>query len=369
MPEIVRPPKKGAVAPRLWAAAALLGGIGLWLGLSRMPDGSEWSPSGEEAPRETEQSLHSLEPTENPQGAPGAPLASVPEGAYARRDRSTQAQSLYESEDERAAPERGSVGAEAVSGGAVPGASAPGGPIAALAATPRAAGRGNDPAGGWGDKPVIRTGRPRPELERSEGLGFGGGTSAAQWTVVRKPFGTGGDPGLKLSAAAPPRVRAVEAQAGSGGRSMAALHQARKLTAQALVQGDEAATGTVRRAFDAGGGRTNLKQMALQGIAAAGLAGGGDVPINLKASDPGASTVKSFEPPAIGSAGKVEDDSNDEYMRQQILMMIMGVSVAGIFGPALSGLGLAITSSMGLNPPSQGALDRQSGRPSPTVGG
>lgn len=376
MPEIIRPPKKGAAGPRVWTAAALLAGIGMWLALSRMPKGSEWAPSGEEAAyRDTEQSLHSLDAAENPQGAPGRSLASASGGAYALRDRSTQAASLYQPAggpaEENPSDLADSAGSGA--GGRGTGSSAPGGPIAASAAAPGTAGKGTAPAAaGWGGKPVIRL-KSRAELARLEGLGSGGGSSAAQWNLVEKPFGTGGDPGLRLSrvsAGAPARARDAEAAgSGPGGSSMSSLSRARKLSAQALVQGDEAAVGTVRRAFDAGGGRATLKQMALQGAAAAGLAGGGEVPINLKAGDPGASTVKSFEPPAVGEAGKVEDDGNDEYMQQQILMMIMGVSIAGIFGPAISGMGLAISRNMGLDPPSEGSLDVEDGRPPASVGG
>ncbi|MFA5140338.1 MAG: hypothetical protein WC728_13990 [Elusimicrobiota bacterium] len=211
---------------------------------------------------------------------------------------------------------------------------------------------------GW-DGQEARTGFSRPQAKfepAGSSRGGGEGSSSAQ-LVQQKPFGTGGDPGLDLrtgglqAAAQEARSRLRENVANS--QTVQGLRGAQKTSLAALKGNDELASGIGGRSFDAGGGaKSSMDALeAAAGGGGTGLGEGQGTPMNLKGNDPNVNQ-KLLEPPPIDAAGEVKDDSNKEYLQQQMLMMVMGVAISGILGPTFSGIGMALASGMGLNQPS-----------------
>jgi hypothetical protein len=287
---------------------------------------------------QTEQSLYSLDPAENPQGAPGRVLA-VPvegaDGAYGRAaSRAGQDSSLYQA-----------------SGGAS------GEPISAEAlASPSAQAKPAKDDGWGGQEPRTGFSRPQAKFDPAGSLHDGGGVSSSAQLVHQKPFGTGGDPGLDLrtgpglhAAAQDARRKLQESVAES--RTVQGLKQAEKASLAAIKGNDELASGMGGSPFDAGGGARSSMEALEAAAAGTGLGEGQGTPMNLKSSDPNVNQ-KVLEPPPIKDAGEVKDDSNKEYLQQQMLMMIMGVAISGILGPTFSGIGMALVGGMGLNQPS-----------------
>ena len=338
-----------------WVILVVCALVGAWI---YMPTTSGTGSDSVEISRTpAEQSLNSLDSVDNPQGAPGQARTSEGGGAGASRPLTSpdQSSSLYHAPGSAAGAPLTEDQVQAL----VEGLS-----VDSLAKAMQSVASGvRPPDHGWGDA-QVRTGfsRPKAQFEQVGALRGGtGGEGSAASLVFRKPFGSGGDPGLDMKPGpglqgAGRAASGIARQAAQNNQSLNALDRARKTSMDSLKGVDERAMGMGGRSFDASGGAGGAQGQLSQAAAAAGLNEGAGVPANLKANDP-SMNQKKLEPPKIEAASQVKDDSNKEYMQQQILMMIMGAAISGILGPTFSGVGMALAGGLGLSPPSSGSMD------------
>lgn len=310
-----------------------------------------------------EQSLRSLDGAENPQGAPGVAV------------------------DMPGSAKRGSAGADAGAGSGqagslyqVPGG-ASGSPIPegagdmiAAAANAQNSGGGTSladalrgvaasvtkaPDNGWGGA-AARSGLTKPKAEfgqvGSSRMG-GGGSTSASLVVVDKAFGTGGNPGLNLNPGAGglPAAKGRIAAAMQGGPGLDGLKSARQTSLDALMKGDEMAARKGGQSFDgSAAAKSAMGQLRASG-AGAGVSDGDSVPMNLKANDPSKINQKEIEPPPLADTKEQKDPGNDEYIKQQMMMMMLGIAMTGILGPAMGGMGAMMFQGLGgTTPPPNG---------------
>ncbi|MFH1723841.1 MAG: hypothetical protein ABII00_04370 [Elusimicrobiota bacterium] len=333
--------------------------IGVWISMARMPGTGSDSVVIPRQASTTEQSLRSLDEVGTGTGAPGDALgrsarAARSAGAGAE-GREAPASGLYRSPGSaKGSPitKEEEAAAELARGGGKAGA----GSLAD--ALKKVASSGKAPDHGWGGK-EVRTGFSRPRAKFGKvgtTRGGGAGSTSAQLTVD-KPFGTGGDPGLKIDPGAglSARDRSVSDPGGSGAnQSLDSLKRADKQLMAGLDGADEIAAAGGRRTFDGAGvmAGTALDQLKAAGQGS-GVGSGAGVPQNLKTNDPNLD-MKEFEAPEIPEAAQVKDDDNQDYMTQQILMMVMGVALSGMAGPGVGGMMMMGVNMMGMFPPSGG---------------
>ncbi|MBI3296577.1 MAG: hypothetical protein HYZ75_00320 [Elusimicrobia bacterium] len=312
-----------------------------------------------------EQSLRSLDSSENPAGAPGSAAASgASAGAHGRAaapggGADGQPGSLYQAPGAAAgSPIPEGAGAE-IAAAAAQGSG--GGNSLADALRGVAAAPAKQPDNGWGGA------APRTGLKPKAAFGLvgasrmgGGGSTGAQLVNVEKAFGTGGNPGLNLNPAKAPGAGGRVAAALEGSAGMAGLNASRKAGLNALKSGDELAAGRGRQSFD-GSAAARSAMGQLRETGASGVNGGDGVPTNLKANDPSHST-KEFEPPPLAETAEQKDPGNKDYMKQQMMMMMLGIAVTGILGPALGGMSMMMFKGLGGTTPPPGNHDISVGK-------
>lgn len=340
--------------------------IGFWLSMPMTTGtGSDSVSIARQGGQDTEQSLRSLDPVDNPQGAPGGAVGEAGAGGASPAPGAPAApgSSLYQPPGGAAGePASGEVAAAGgIAGGAAAASASAAGKTTLAEAMAKVAQGGKAPDHGWGDK-EVRTGFSKPKANFGQvGLTRSGsaGASSAQLTVVEKAFGTGGNPGLDPGAAgfgaAQGKASALKASV-ERSRGMSELSKLKKQDLSALSGGAERAAGFGRDVFDASSAnRRSLRDVAREGSAAAAGISGDGVPVNLKATDPGAALTKEFEPPPVDGAGEVQDSENKEYMKQKIMMMLLSTAISGILGPTMSAVGTSVTGALGFGMPSPGA--------------
>lgn len=329
--------------------------VGLWIygsttGGRMGEDGVIIDRSGEG----DEQSLDSLDPSENPQGARGKSLAmpgAVLGGAGAPEVMGSR---LYQSPGGAAGAPITEADAKAL---AQREASGKGEKSSELAqAMARVASGVKAPDHGWGGR-KARSGfsASKGKLKKRGSLGTGGGGSSSARMVVKKFFGKGGDPGLNLD----PSSFGGSNRPGKGdlndrgmGKTMEGLKETRRASLASLSGNDELARGLSGKAFDRSStAKTSLEQLAGDSASAAGLAGGAAVPSNLKATDPTSHDYKKIEVPEVGNEGETDSD-NAEYMQKKIMMMVLGMALTGLLGPTFGAMGPMIAQmAMSLDQP------------------
>lgn len=343
--------------------------VGAWLSLASMPaTGSEEIAAGPA----TEQSLFSLDPSGNPNGAPGG----LAEAARAAAQGESSAKSGYAKAD---GPAQQSSLWKAPQGYRTPGAAA-GAPISAelakeleaaakdgpnspkyAEAMAKVAGGAKAPDNNWGGKSARSgfnaPGGAKPKLNAGKvGLSRsgGGGTTAAS-LKIDKAFGLGGKTGLDLGpgrgfgGSQAPAGRIAKA-AVQNNASLSGLKGAQKRSLDSLKGVDEAAAGGGRQTFDASGakGGSVLSQLVSAGDAA-GINAGGGTPTNLKETDAGINQKKIEVPDVQGEEAKDDgSEASKKYMQQQMMMMIAMMAISGIMGPTFSGMGTALAGGLGL---------------------
>jgi len=197
--------------------------------------------------------------------------------------------------------------------------------------------------GGWGNQ-AVHTGfstPPRASFGRLP-TRSGGASSSASATLVQKPFGLGGNPGLVESRApdlkdAKVSVKLGQAGGAAGSQTLDALKGVEKAAVGALAGNSERAAGIGQKTFDAAGSRANAIAGAPSGGGGVGMQGGDEVPANLKGTDFGAISKKDFQPPPITNAQVVKPNNNS-----QMMMMMMMMMMGGMLGPSFSAMAPAM---------------------------
>lgn len=324
-----------------WILLVLVLFVGGWLSLSSPTGtgGDNVSIAQRDEPA-AEQSLRSLDNSDNPAGAPGGAL-EMPGGKAASGSADGAAAgasgSLYQAPGGAAGspiPEGAGEAIEAAAKGQTAGGVSLAEALQGVADSPAKA-----PDNGWGGA-AARTGFSKPKAAFGvvgASRSGGGGSTSASLVTVEKAFGTGGNVALNLG----PGLDAAAAQGGklaaaAKGANLEGLKAARKASLDSLRQGDEMAVSKGRQSFDGGAaGKGAMGQLQSAGAAAgAGMSDDGGVPMNLKANDPSKTDMKKIEPPTVGAGKEVQDTSNKQYMQQQMMMMMMGMMMMGVMGPA-----------------------------------
>lgn len=293
-----------------------------------------------------EQSLSSLDPQSNPQGAPGGVID--PAAAARNKSAATTMSSLYQ-------PAGGAAG-EPVDAKKVAEMEKEEGGMAGLSqAMAQVAKGGNAPDNSWGGK-KARTGFSRPKAKFGKvGTTRGGGKgSSSAHLKVKKAFGTGGDPGLSFGsgggASGGPRRRMNKVDgSGAGNRGLQGLKNMNKMNLDSLKGKDERAASGGRRTFDASGGHSSAMSALQAAGGAAGLAGDDGSPMNLKSNNYKKINKKEFEPPEL-KAKEVDKSDNKEYMQQKMMMMVLQAALTGIMGPIGGAVGGMMDSGLGAKP-------------------
>ncbi len=332
-----------------WLVIVIALFVGIWLTMPMMSgtgSGSVDIAVGSGRDTYNEQSLSAPDPSDNPQGAPGQALG-VGGGAGGHAGKSggaTSTSSLYQAPGSAAgAPLTAEEAAQVKAGGSVD---------SLASAMAQVAKSGKAPDNSWGGA-RARSGFSRPKAKFGKvgaTRGGGSGSTSAQY-VVKKAFGTGGDPGLNFTGGGSgfsggPRGRMNRVDgSGAGNKGLSALKNVKKANLDALKGGDEMASGGGRRTFDASGGHTSAMSALQSAGGAAGLNSDAGVPQNLKGNDFSRLNKREFKPPEL-KAKEVEKSDNQQYMQQKMMMMLMQTMLTGVMGP-MGGV-IAQTMQMGM---------------------
>ncbi|MFH2201516.1 MAG: hypothetical protein ABIJ96_00225 [Elusimicrobiota bacterium] len=302
-----------------------------------------------------EQSLRALDPVDNPQGAPGALVgAQAADSAHSGTEGSLLTSSLYQ------AP--GAAAGEPITKERAEEIKEEGGALAEAMA--RVADAGKAPDNSWGGK-AARSGMsgPRAQFGKVGATREGGsGSTSAQFAVVKKAFGTGGDPGLDIAPSggfAQGARRGMQSAGGGVSRGLNELKKMNEVSLAALKGKDETAAGGGRRTFDASGSRGGKSAMDALASAggSAGIGNDAGVPQNLKANDPKQLNKKEFKPPEV-NAGEVKNSDNQRYMEQQMMQMMLQAVLTGIMGPMGGAVGGMMSMAMQMDGPSDGNMNK-----------
>jgi len=333
-----------------WLVIVLFVGIIVWINSSRMPEtGSDSVAIPKAGKNAGEQSLRSLDSTENPQGAPGSSLGlEMPsQGSSAGKDSEPQQiSSLFQAPGGAAGMPL--TGDQTVSGSAVPGTGAD--TLAAALkrvgdSTSRSSERGAH--GGWGDQ-AVHTGFSTPRARFGQLPSRAGGASSSASSTIEKPFGLGGNPGLVESRAPDLKDAKVSTRLGrmgvnEGSQSLQALKGVEKAASSSLAGNTERAAGIGQKTFDAAGSQSKSIAGGPGSAAGVGMQDGMDVPANLKGTDFGAISKKEFTPPPVGASAAVTSANNNNQMMMMMMMMMM---MGPVLGPSFSAMAPAMMMGM-----------------------
>jgi len=341
--------------------------IGAWLSLASMPaTGSEEIAAGPA----TEQSLFSLDASQNPNGAPGglaaAARAAAQEGSgksgTSKSSGEAQQGSLWKAPEGYRTP--GAAGGAPISAELAKELEAaakdgPNSPKYAEAMAKVAGGATKPPDNNWGGKSARSGFNPadgrKPKLNAGKvGLSrSGGGGSTAASLKIDKAFGLGGKTGVDLgpnrgfNPGQAPAGRIAKAAIQSN-KSFSGLKGAEKRSLDSLKGADEMAAGGGRQTFDASGARGGTVMSQLTSAGSAGLNEGAGIPTNLKETDAGINQKEIEVPEVAGEEAKDDgSEASKKYMQQQMMMMIAMMAISGIMGPTFSGMGTALAAGLG----------------------
>jgi len=314
-----------------WMVLVFAAFIAAWLTLPFLSGTGSGSVSIDEALSGGEQSLHSLEDSPSPVGA----LAPGARAGRKARELPDGAGSLYQSGAPMGDAAGGSISSQLAA--ALRGVSKSSPPPAAAA--PAARRSGSAPAGG-----------PRAEFAAPGQTASPGSSSGASMTLVEKPFGSGGDPGLHETAASFPSGGVAAANGLAASESFASLNRAKESSQSALTSHDEMAVASAKKTFDFA--QTRAQTLTGGGDSAPGgpPSMDGSTPASLKGGDPSLGH-KELTPPPVGPASETKDKDNAQYMRQQMIMMMIMMAIGGIAGSAFSAVGNSLAKNMGLSAP------------------
>lgn len=318
-----------------WVLLVVFGGVFGMVCLGSMSGGDGGSASASDA----EQGLRtadgrgsSLDPTENPAGAPGGAIDLSMGGIRKRKGGDGPiTSSLFLAPDEPAASTATAV------------ASAGGSRGLADALRDISRSRAADPTG-WGGQKAQRgfksaSGAFQAPKAAFGGLsGLGGGSSASAASVSAgsaSGFGGGfGNDGLQRVGVSNTRGLQDDGK-GDGTTGFHALKNAARAMGLAARSGDlGAAMAMGGRTFDGGGGGGRIS--AGKGTIAEGGVGANlnAAPVNLKANDPKLNDFKYEPPPATDSGPAIDKNAQLKQMEQMMMMMVVGGIMSAALGPA-----------------------------------
>lgn len=315
-----------------WVLLVVFGGVFGMVCLGSMSGGDGGSASASDAEQglRTADGRSSLDPTENPAGAPGGAIDLSMGGLGKRKGNDGPiTSSLFLAPDEPAASTATAVAS--VGGGSR-------GLADALRDISRS--RAADPTG-WGGQKAQRGFKsasafaaPKANFGGLSGLGGGSSASAASVSAGSLSGGGFGSDGRQRVGISSARGLQDDGK-GDGTTGFHALKNAARAMGLAARSGDlGSAMAMGGRTFDGGGGGGRIS--AGKGTMAEGGVGANltAAPVNLKANDPKLDDFKYEPPPATDSGPAVDKNAQLKQMEQMMMMMVVGGIMSAALGPA-----------------------------------
>jgi hypothetical protein len=319
-----------------WVLLVGFGLTGLWVLIPLMGQTGS-SRVAVPKPQAVDQSLQSLDATENLSGAQGSAIDLSMDGVlHKSRSSETATSSLYE------APEGGAEGAPILDAKSIPSTKN-------LASALKAVSK-SDPAGWGGEKAQRGFTSSKGSFKGMASLGGGGGSGAS---MSASPFNKGG-PEVSIQDSG-----AGGSESGSAAGGRAYMRSVRNAAAQSVaaskLAGDASKAGSAG-SFDGSGASGKTIGSAGKGIVF-GQFDSGMAPANLKMKKGGAfmdpdkkpdDALEKIADAISGMKGKEVKDDYKEQMGDQMGQMVMSLVVGGVVGGMVEGPAAAAVTSFAM---------------------